>query len=118
MNFDENTPIYLQISSLIKIGIVQGKYKPGDKMPSVRELSTELKVNPNTIQRAYAEIDREGILYTKRGMGTFVVEDFNIIEKLKVGMARNTVEKFLGEMDKLGIKTEEVIQLIKEIRRD
>ncbi len=118
MNFDENTPIYLQISNLIKIGIVQGKYNPGDKMPSVRELSTELKVNPNTIQRAYSEIDKEGILYTKRGMGTFVVEDLKIIEGLKVNMAKTTVEKFLDEMDSLGISTEEIVEIIKELRRD
>ena len=72
IEFNDKTPIYLQIMDLIKMDIVTGKLKARDKLPSVREMASNLKVNPNTLQRAYQELERLGIVYTQRGMGTFV----------------------------------------------
>lgn len=114
MIFHDNLPIYAQIMNLIKKRIVTRELKEGDKLPSVRELSTELKVNPNTIQRSYQELEREGLVFTQRGMGTFVVEDKEIIRDLKKNMASNVVKSFIVDMKSLGFTSEEIIELINE----
>ena len=112
IEFNEREPIYIQIINHIKTQIASSNIKGGDKLPSVRELSVEIKVNPNTIQRAYGEIEREGLAYTKRGMGKFVTEDDSIIKKLKVHMAKDVLEKFMNEMNHLGFTKNEIIQMV------
>lgn len=114
MDFKDNLPIYIQIMNLIKSKMVSEAISGGDKLPSVREFSKELKVNPNTIQRAYQELEREELVYTQRGMGTFVTEDVEIIRRLKKNMATNVVNNFLMEMKKLGFNSNEIIQIISE----
>lgn len=114
MEFNDSLPIYIQIMNLIKSRMVSGDIIGGDKLPSVRELSKELKVNPNTIQRAYQELEREGLVFTQRGMGTFVTEDLNTIKNLKKSMATELVDKFLIEMKKLGFTSDEVKEIISE----
>ncbi len=114
MIFHDNLPIYIQIMNLIKKRIVIGELKEGEKLPSVRELSTELKVNPNTIQRSYQELEREDLVFTQRGTGTFVVEDKEIIKDLKKNMASNVVKSFIIDMKSLGFTSEEIIELINE----
>ena len=91
MNFDSNLPIYIQIMDLIKRQVITGDLKEGDKLPSVREIATQLKVNPNTIQRSYQELERENLVYTQRGMGTFVTEDKQLVKELKVNIAKNII---------------------------
>lgn len=114
VKFDNNLPIYLQIINLIKRKIASGEMKGGDKLPSVREFSKELKVNPNTIQRAYQELEREEVIFTKRGMGSFVTEDQEKIINLKKNIATNVVKKFMEEMKEIGFKKEEILEIIKE----
>lgn len=112
MKFKDNLPIYIQIINLIKKMIVSGDLKEGEKLQSVRELSTEVKANPNTIQRAYSELEREGLVFTQRGMGTFVSEDKNMILKLKDDMATNMIKTFLSDIKSIGFKEEEIIEMI------
>ncbi|NMA83627.1 MAG: GntR family transcriptional regulator [Epulopiscium sp.] len=114
MNFNENLPIYMQIMNVIKKRIVIGELKEGEKLPSVRELSAELKVNPNTIQRSYQELEREGLVFTQRGMGTFVTEEKDITNKLKDHMASAIVNHFIIEMKALGFDLKKMIELVKE----
>ncbi|CCQ96772.1 Uncharacterized HTH-type transcriptional regulator YhcF [[Clostridium] ultunense Esp] len=114
MDFNENLPIYIQIMNLLKSKMVSGEISGGDKLPSVREFSKELKVNPNTIQRAYQELEREELVFTQRGMGTFVTEDIEIIKMLKKNMATNVVNNFLMEMKKLGFNSNEIIEIVSE----
>lgn len=114
MDFNENLPIYIQIMNLLKSKMVSGEISGGDKLPSVREFSKELKVNPNTIQRAYQELEREELVFTQRGMGTFVTEDIEIIKKLKKNTATNVVNNFLTEMKKIGFSSNEIIEIISE----
>ncbi len=118
MIFNDNLPIYTQIMNLIKRRMVTGELKGGDKLPSVRELSSELKVNPNTIQRSYQELERENLVFTQRGMGTFVVEDKEIIKDLKKNMATNVVKLFIVDMKSLGFTPDEIIELINEKARE
>ncbi|GFN36533.1 GntR family transcriptional regulator [Tepidimicrobium xylanilyticum] len=114
MEFNENLPIYIQIMNLIKSRMISGELSGGDKLPSVREFSKELRVNPNTIQRAYQELEREELVFTQRGMGTFVTEDIQTINKLKRDMATNIVQDFLITMKELGFSTNEIIEIVSE----
>lgn len=112
MNFESNLPIYIQIMNLIKTKIVSGELKRGDKLPSVRELSKELKVNPNTIQRAYQELEREEFVYTQRGTGTFVTENTDTIQNVKKSMATGLIDQFFSEMKNLGFKNDEIKEMV------
>ena len=114
MNFNDNLPIYIQIMELIKGKIVRGEYEPGAKLLSVRDLATKLKVNPNTIQRSYQELENERIVVTKRGMGTFVTEDTKIIDETKKNMATEIIKQFLDSINAMGISREEVIKFLME----
>lgn len=114
MNFKDNLPIYIQIINIIKKRIVSGDLKEGEKLPSVRELATEVKTNPNTVQRAYSELEREDLVYTQRGMGTFLTEDENIIVKLRDSMASNIVRSFILDMKSMGFKEKDILDLLNE----
>lgn len=110
--FNGKTPIYIQITNIIKKQIVSKKLKGGEKLTSVRDLSSELKVNPNTIQRAYKELEREGLAYTQRGMGTFITKDENAIYNLKKDMAKNIMDSFIEGMKHLGFNSREIVELV------
>ncbi len=110
--FNDKTPIYLQIMDLIKMDIVKGKLKALDKLPSVREMALNLRVNPNTLQRSYQELERLGIVYTQRGMGTFVGEGKNMVDDLKKEMAKEVIDSFILRMKSLGFTTNEIIESV------
>lgn len=112
LKFDGRIPIYIQIMDMIKLDIVTGKLKGGEKLASVREMAENLKVNPNTIQRVYQELEREGITYTQRGTGTFITEDKNIINALKKEISMNVIKTFIEGMTKLGFTNEEIIKAV------
>lgn len=103
----------------VKQNIVNGSFHLGDKLPSVREFSKELTVNPNTLQRAYQELEREDIIFTQRGMGSFISKDKKIIERLKEEMSREIVQNFLEGIKKIGFKKEEILNLVrKELEKE
>ncbi len=111
-------PIYTQLVEKIQMDIVSGIYKAGDKIPPVRELATEAAVNPNTMQKALAELERMGLLYTQRTSGRFVTEDEGMINKVKEEMASKQIEVFLENMKQLGYDVEETISVIRELKRE
>lgn len=113
MEFNSSAPIYIQIMDYIKKKIVIGEISSGEKLFSVRELAFDLKVNPNTVQRSYQELEREGLVYTQRGMGTYVTEEKNMIEELRGIMARDVIRNFICEMGSLGLNEEEILTLIR-----
>jgi len=110
--FNPNIPIYIQIMNAIKQDIVSGALKPGDKLSSVRERAESLAVNPNTIQRAYQELEREGVSETRRGMGTFIVEKETLISDLKSEMAQSVLKTFIDGMRALGFRDDAIVQAI------
>lgn len=114
MDFNSNLPIYMQIMNSIKTKIVSGEFKRGDKLPSVREFSKELKVNPSTIQRAYQELEREEFVYTQRGMGTFVTENMDTIQSVKKDMATSLIDRLFNEMKALGFTSDEIKAMISQ----
>ena len=112
MEFSSNLPIYIQIMNFIKTRIASGELNGGDKLPSVREFSKQIKVNPNTIQRVYQELEREQLVFTQRGMGTFVTKNIDTIKNLKKGRATGLIQQFFLEMKNLGFTTEEIKEMI------
>ena len=89
--FDNERPIYIQLVEIIRIEIVSGKFKKGQRMPSVRELALIMKVNPNTMQKALAELENEQLIYTERTNGKYVTEDEELIEKIKRKLAKEII---------------------------
>ena len=112
MEFNNNIPIYLQVIERIKQDIVSGKLKPGEKMPSSREYSNELGINFNTVARVYKELEMEEIVFTKRGLGTFITESDKQIENLRYTMAKNQITEFMEGMKQLGYTKKEMIRFI------
>ncbi len=108
--FLDGIPIYIQIASELKNRIIGGQLKPGDKLPSVREIAEEFSVNPNTAQRVFIELDKDGITYIERGVGAFVKEDGNMVEQLLQQEAGKIRSRFIEEAKKLGLTLEEIIQ--------
>lgn len=115
IKFNESIPIYIQIIQKIKADIVSGKLKGGDKMPSVREFSESFKVNPNTVQRVFQELEREGITYSQRGIGTFIVEGDEILKQLKSTQAQKYAKRFVEEMKELGMNSEEISKYLLKV---
>ncbi len=109
-------PVYLQLVEQIQAGIISGYYKPGDKLPSVRDLAAEATVNPNTMQKAMAELERTGLLYTNRTTGRYITSDEALIKQLKEQSAKEQVREFFDRMSLLGFHPEETYELITEIR--
>jgi len=110
--YDADKPIYLQIIDRISKEIVRGVLKPGDKLPSVREMAIQSGVNPNTIQRTYSEMERMEIVETKRGQGTFVIDDEGMLMKLKKGMETKVVESFVQSMREIGASEKEIVESV------
>lgn len=108
--FDPNVPIYSQIMNAIKLDIIKGTRQPGDKLLSVRELAETMTVNPNTVQRAYQELEREGITETRRGMGTFIMENDRLKTGLKHEMAKSVMKDFIDGMRSLGYDNGAIIK--------
>ena len=113
-SFNNDMPIYSQLVDKIKLSIVSGQLPPGEKMSTVRELAAEAKVNPNTMQRAFQELEREGLVFSQRSSGRFVTEDMEAIMKAKRDMAQAYIRSFTQSMEKLGFTREEIIKLIRE----
>ena len=113
MDYKANIPIYLQVIDDIKKRILTGEIKLGDKLPSTRELAVQYTVNPNTAARIYNELEQCGLCYTKRGLGTFVSEDVNLIDTLKADISGEMIETFVSGMTSLGFYKDEIINLIK-----
>lgn len=113
-DLDSDRPIFLQIVERIQLDIISGKYQPGDKLPSVRDLAGEAAVNPNTMQKAFAELERTGLVYSQRTSGRFITEDTNMIESLKASLAQEKSNEFLELMQKLGYKNEEILALMNQ----
>ena len=113
-SFSNDAPIYTQLIDQIKAGIVTGVFPPGERLPSVRDLATEAGVNPNTMQRALAQLEAEGLVYSQRTAGRFVTEDGAMIDGAKRELARRHVRAFLEAMRGLGLEEEAVIGLLRQ----
>lgn len=113
-NLDDNIPIYLQLVEKIQKDIVSGFYKPGDKLPSVRELATTASVNPNTMQKAFADLERSGLIITQRTAGRTVTDDTELINLVRQKLAQKQILDFFKNMKALGFKNADIVTFVKK----
>ena len=110
--FQDHLPIYAQLMDTLKRRIITGRYLPGEKLPSVRELAAEAGINPNTVLRALSELEREGLIYTQRATGKYVTENADEIKSARQALAKTQVAEFLSNMQSLGYSVGDVIVLL------
>ena len=113
--FDNDRPIYIQLVEMLKIEIVSGKLKSGERLLSVRELEMEAKVNPNTMQKALTELEAIGLVYTERTNGKFVTTNITLINQMKKELATKKVNDFLNDMKNLGVTYNEAVVYLQEL---
>jgi Predicted transcriptional regulators len=111
-------PIYTQIVEQMGRRIVSGIYKPGDKLSSVRDLATDAEVNPNTMQKALAELERIGLVYTNRTSGKYITEDVNMITEMRTTLAKEQLYEFLERMKQLGFDQQETISFLIKVAEE
>ena len=113
-NLEDNMPIYMQIMNRIRDAIASGELAAGDKVPSVREFASEFEVNPNTMQRALMELEREGILVSERAIGRFVTDDRSKIDAMRRESGSRATDAFIRQMTDLGFSEEEMLDFFRE----
>ena len=112
MEFDRRSPVYEQIITYFKERIASGEYQPGSDVPSRRELAILFKINPNTAQRAYKEMEEQGLIYTERNSPSRVTEDRTIIKSLREEMIRTALNDFIAVTKPLGLDVQDIILLL------
>ena len=117
-NFDNNVPIYIQIVEQLKIYIISEKISPGERLPSVRDLALQMKVNPNTMQKALGELEQLNLIYTERTNGKFVTNDKKLIYNYKKKYAESLSNKYFASMENIGFSKEDTINYLKELGGD
>lgn len=116
--FDNSMPIYTQLVDKIKFAIVSGEYTRGQRLAAVRDLASEAGVNPNTMQRAFQELERLGLVYTQRSNGRFVTEDEDVIETTKKALAEASIRSFMDSMQRIGYTREDIIRLLESSEKE
>ncbi|WP_066714894.1 GntR family transcriptional regulator [Clostridium sp. Marseille-P299] len=115
---NSDKPVYLQLIEQVKRNILSGKYVAGEKLPSVRDLAAEAAVNPNTMQRALVELEREGLLYAERTSGRFITDNKELIKAMKKEMVIEEVKQFMERMKTLGFEYEDIIRIIESQKQN
>ena len=115
--FNDNIPIYIQLVEMIKTDIVSGKYQPGDKLPAVRDMAMELGVNPNTVQRAFSELEREDLVKSDRTNGRYVTDDKKKIRELLKVLSDKYIDELFEKLNSLGMSDEQIFKMINNERK-
>ena len=110
--FSNSAPIYTQLIGQIRAGSVSGALAPGERLPSVRVLAMEAGVNPNTMQRALADLEREGLMHSNRTSGRYVTEDRSMIAQIREQIADERISEFLAGMSQLGFTEQDILSLL------
>ena len=110
--FDNNIPIYIQIVEQLKIYIISGKLKSGEKLPSVRELAIITKVNPNTMQKALGELEDLNLIFTERTNGKFVTENQELIKEYRNKYAAELSKKYVESMKNIGFESQDILKFL------
>lgn len=103
IELDLSQPLYEQVLVQVRLAIARGEAKLGSKIPSIREMAHYLKVNPNTIMRSYQELERDKLIETRRGQGTYITESIEKVNEIKHNLASSAIQTFIESMKKLGI---------------
>jgi len=116
--FNNDRPIYMQLVEKIRVEIISGKFKPGEKLPSVRELALTAKVNPNTMQKALIDLEELGLIFTERTNGKFVTTDKKVIENMKKDLAKEISKNYLKDMQNIGINHKDSINYLLDMAEE
>lgn len=114
LKLDSRAPVYVQVIQYFKEQIASGALEMGEEIPSRRELASQLKINPNTAQRAYKEMEEAGLIYTDGNMPSKITKDEKIIENVRDSLLTEAISNFVSSIHTLNIPLDEVIPLIKE----
>lgn len=114
-NFNNESPIYIQLVNELKLAIISGEYPLGSKIPSVRDLALTAKVNPNTMQKALGELEKDKLIYTERTNGKYVTENRKLLEKIKNDIATDITKDYITNMNKIGINKNDILSYLEEI---
>jgi GntR family transcriptional regulator len=117
-SFDSSRPIYAQIVERLKAKILAGEYPPGAHLESVRDMAEATGVNPNTMQRALAQLETEGLVRTERTAGRYVTEDTDLIDALRLATAESMVADFLEKMKNIGYAPEQVARIVEKSAKE
>lgn len=112
--FNASKPIYLQLADRIQRQIISGELKAGEKLPSIRDMGIKYSMNPNTVQRAYSELERQGILETKRGQGTFVSEQQDLLVLQRDKLKHEQIQQFVHVMREMGYSPSDILSGLEE----
>ena len=115
---DNNKPVYIQLVEQLKVKIISGEIELDSKLDSVRSLAADAMVNPNTMQKALAELEREGFVYSKRTSGRFVTDNKELIENERKNLVKDNVKMTLDTLINLGYTNKEILNLVEEILRE
>lgn len=113
-DFNNEKPIYLQLVEKLELSIISGGFRSGEKLPSVRDLAKEYQVNPNTMQRALAELEERGLIFTERTNGKFVTKDAQLLKIYKEKYAEERIREYFSAMRKLGYDVKDAIDYLKQ----
>lgn len=113
VNFNNRDPVYLQIVRYFKEKIAVGELKPGEEIPSRRELANRMKVNPNTAQRAYKEMEEQGLIYTEKNHPSRITSDNMILGKVRDELLGEAVDMFVTSVRSINVPVEELLDLVK-----
>jgi GntR family transcriptional regulator len=116
LNLESGVPIYMQLVDRIKQMVVSGQLQPGQQLPTIRQLATDLRINYNTVGRAYMILDREGVISTQQGRGTYIASRLGEgqVQKLRMGKLRSMLGQVIREAQVLGYSREEIEQIVEE----
>lgn len=117
-NFENDRPIYSQLIEQVERAVVAGAWPPGEKLPGVREMAAEAGVNPNTMQRALAELEAKGLLYSQRTSGRFVTEDAEHIKALRENLALGRTKRYMQDMQALGCNEDDIAYYVNKAKED
>ncbi len=114
-SFTSDKPVYLQIAERITASVLSGEYKPGEQIPTVRQLAMQAAVNPNTIQHAFSELENNGLIVSQGTVGRYVTKDTIVIEKCRKQLTEDIVRNFLKKCETLSVGKDEIINIIEEV---
>lgn len=112
LNFHSGIPIYIQLKEQIKYGIASGQLQPGTQLPTVRQLAVDLRINANTVSRVYSELEHEGLLATRKGKGTFVLENAPAHKKADIKQLEEKIENCIEQALHLGFAPDEISSVL------
>ncbi|TFJ91837.1 GntR family transcriptional regulator [Lentibacillus salicampi] len=114
VTFNKRDPVYVQVIRHFKEQIATGTFEPGQEIPSRRELANRLKINPNTAQRAYKEMEEAGLIYTERNLPSKITKDEKILQSVRKELIMEAVDNFVHSVRSINVPVEEVLTLVKE----